>query len=290
MASAYRVPQVKPLKGPFKPNESLQTQAAINYAVKCATASQKEIGKNDNDTIFNVPNVAEEIDQHAILLTRKIKPGTIAPSFTHLGTFTRLNMLKDKSPGNSYDARRHELMNDLSFAGVAFVNVSKENATKTGAIGMFASQHGGTTTVRSMNADHVRDRKFLPGTVVRWTLPRNPNPDDAAGVALPHGWKNPPIEWSMKACEKAIFAELEEVKPINVLQDVYVQYLMNGDSKLTVDAAITQYDAAIKPLSATFNDIQLAKNIITAYIQLESRIVGTVVSDDGQGSISMRLR
>lgn len=287
MAATFRVPHVKPLKGPFKPYESLQTQAAINYAVKCATASQKGLGKSDDDTIFNVPNVAEEIDQHAILLTRKIKDGTIAPSFTHLGTFTRLNMLKDcsKDPGTgkTYDVRRHELMNDLSFAGVAFVNVSKENATKTGAIGMFASQHGGTTTVRSMNAVHVRDKKFLPGNVVRWTLPRNPNPDEST----PTGWKNPPIEWSMKACERAIFAELEEVTPTNVLQDVYIQYLMNTNSGMTPNNAYTQYDSDLK---TNKHDIKLVKDIITAYIQLESRIVGTVVSDDGQGSISMRLR
>ena len=287
MASAYRVPHVKPLKGPFKPYESLQTQAAINYAVKCATASQKGLGKSDDDTIFNVPNVADEIDQHAILLTRKMKAGTVAPAFTHLGTFTRLNMLKDANPevtaSNSYDVRRHELMNDLSFAGVAFVNVSKENATKTGAIGMFASQHGGTTTVRSMNAVHVRDKKFLPGTVVRWTLPRNPNLDETT----PTGWKNPPIEWSMKACEKAIFAELEEVTPTNVLQDVYVQYLMNANTGYTVNTAIAEYNTY---LITNLPEIQRVKDIITAYIQLESRIVGTVVSDDGQGSISMRLR
>ena len=287
MAATYRVPHVKPLKGPFNPYESLQTQAAINYAVKCATASQKGLGKSDDDTIFNVPNVADEIDQHAILLTRKMKAGTVAPAFTHLGTFTRLNMLKDANPevtaSNSYDVRRHELMNDLSFAGVAFVNVSKENATKTGAIGMFASQHGGTTTVRSMNAVHVRDKKFLPGTVVRWTLPRNPNLDETT----PTGWKNPPIEWSMKACEKAIFAELEEVTPTNVLQDVYVQYLMNANTGYTVNTAIAEYNTY---LITNLPEIQRVKDIITAYIQLESRIVGTVVSDDGQGSISMRLR
>jgi hypothetical protein len=172
------------------------------------------------------------------------------PGSKRLGVFTRLNNLKGE--GLDIKAKRASLLNDLRFAGIAHSGVSEEFAND-GAPGQIAAVIGGSHTVMSFRHDHSLD-PLHPGTRVRWTLPEIDNTFNKPRLAF-YG-----------ECKTGVFAELEPINEANTAQEIF--------------------DLCTGPKPT----IETITKILAIYQNLNEREIGTVIGDNGKGSIDIRLK
>lgn len=230
--------------------------ATVTYPVIIASRSQKMTTEDDADMLYKIAdNAKETIDQFSILLTRK--DTHLQHGGKHLPVFSRLNKIKGGS-GATKKAIRQNLMKNLKFAGIAFTGAEAGNGDGTPS--MLASVIGGSHTVMSYRSDYSMIKEPLrAGTVVRWTLPEV---DNSVYTEVPvkfHG-----------ASSNGVFALLEEVKPETSAQEIHA--LMTEDGVVGAPS------------------VNIIEQVLKYNAQLQEREIGTVIQDNGSGSIDIRLK
>jgi hypothetical protein len=273
MADQQKFPRV--ITTPLPPVTGRTNLASVTYPVILATETQRCVGKgNENGVLYEVP-VPEKaaIDQFSILLTRKDSP----IRSKHLPVFSRLNMIKCKKSTNEKDRRklRTILENELKFAGIAFTGVEEGNGD--GAPRMIASVIGGSHTVMSYNVNH--ETPLRPGSLVRWTLPK----------VTEHSNPVPPVRYH-GASGRSVFAELEEVNPettaemmTNILENECLGADATKEFKNALDCTCPLKESCEKCLKKI-------KAVLKLNAMLQEREIGTVIHDNGQGSVDIRLK
>ena len=214
-------------------------------------ASDSQAMRDETTGLYKAPTT-NRIDPYAILLTRKDQH--MRPGSKRLGVFTRLNNLKASSGLNNKE-KRINLINDLRFAGIAHSGVSEEFASD-GAPGQIAAVIGGSHTVMSFRHDHSLE-PLHPGTRVRWTLPE----DDG-------NFTKPRLAFYGE-CKTGVFAELEPINEANTAQEIFGTYTTIYGSSPSLD---------------------IITKILAIYQNLNEREIGTVIGDNGKGSIDIRLK
>jgi hypothetical protein len=242
-------------QGQLPPVTARTNLATVTYPVTIASRSQKQVTESDTETLYKVQdNAKETIEQFSILLTRK---GThLKHGGKHLPVFSRVNKIKAPT-ATTKKQMRQKLMNELKFAGIAFTGAEEGNGDGTPS--MLASVIGGSHTVMSYRSDYYKEKEPLrAGTVVRWTLPEFSETDTSPYTDAPvkfHG-----------ASSNGVFALLEAVEPENAEAEV---------RQAITDAGIT---------TPTFGDALKYSAL------LREREIGTVIQDNGNGSIDIRLK
>ena len=261
---------------PLPPVTGRTNLASVTYPVILATETQRVVGKgNENGVLYEVP-VPEKaaIDQFSILLTRKDSP----IRSKHLPVFSRLNMIKCKNTKSATEKKklRTILENELKFAGIAFTGVEEGNGD--GAPRMIASVIGGSHTVMSYNVNH--ETPLRPGSLVRWTLPKVPN----------HSNPVPPVRYH-GASGRSVFAELEEVNPettaemmTNILANNCLGEAETQKFKADLDCNCSDGTAGCEKC------LKKIKAVLRLNAMLQEREIGTVIHDNGQGSVDIRLK
>lgn len=260
---------------PLPPVTGRTNLASVTYPVILATEPQRGVGKgNENDVLYEVP-VPEKaaIDQFSILLTRKDSP----IRSKHLPVFSRLNMIKCKSAKGVTEKKklRTILENELKFAGIAFTGVEEGNGD--GAPRMIASVIGGSHTVMSYNVTH--DTPLRPGSLVRWTLPKVPK----------HSNPVPPIRYH-GASGRSVFAELEEVNPqttAEMMTNILENECLGREETQKIK---TEIGCPCDPGSVCPKTLKTIKAVLKLNAMLQEREIGTVIHDNGQGSVDIRLK
>lgn len=273
MADQEKFPRA--ITTPLPPVTGRTNLATVTYPVILATETQRGVGKgNESDVLYHVP-VPEKaaIDQFSILLTRKDSP----IRSKHLPVFSRLNMLKCKNSKSVTEKKkiRAILENELKFAGIAFTGVEEGNGD--GAPRMIASVIGGSHTVMSYNVTH--DTPLRPGSLVRWTLPKVNEQSNPVPPVVYHG-----------ASGKGVFAELEEVNPHTTAEEIY--NILNQSSLGDTETKRFLDDLGCKCTPGII-DPELKKKIkavLKLNAILQEREIGTVIHDNGQGSVDIRLK
>ena len=244
--------------------------ATVTYPVIIASRSQKMTTDIEDEMLYKIAdNAKETIDQFSILLTRK--DTHLQHGGKHLPVFSRLNKIKGGA-GATKIAKRRDLMKNLKFAGIAFTGAEAGNGDGTPS--MLASVIGGSHTVMSYRSDYSIKEPLRAGTVVRWTLPKV---DD--GTLNGAAYTEVPVKFH-GASSNGVFALLEEVKPETSAAEIHA--LMTED--LLAAAAATGVVAAAA-LSVT-----TIQKVLMYNAQLQEREIGTVIQDNGNGSIDIRLK
>ena len=253
-------------QGQLPPVTARTNLATVTYPVTIASRSQKQVTGDADEMLYNVQdNAKETIDQFSILLTRK---GThLKHGGKHLPVFSRVNKIKGGA-GATKKERRRTLMNELKFAGIAFTGAEEGNGDGTPS--MLASVIGGSHTVMSYRSDYNAAKEPLrAGTVVRWTLPefddRDPSPYTDAPVKF-HG-----------ASSNGVFALLEAVEPATTADQIYDQ--------MEADRAAAPIP---KPVATPL--LEQIRLVLKYNALLQEREIGTVIQDNGNGSIDIRLK
>lgn len=213
-------------------------------------ASAKEIEREEH-SLYNVPSSDKiEVPQFSILLTRKNTP--IRPGSKTLPVFAQLNKIKASS-GETFAQKRNSLLKELKFAGIAFTHAKRNE--DVGDSNLFASVIGGSHTVMSYNSKHDEDTPLRPGTTVRWTLPGAKDDTTIKNIS------DVPVRYQNTGDD--IFAELEEVTPGDYVTEIHDHC---GGSEEDIKA------------------------ILVCYESIREREIGTVIGDNGRGSIDIRLK
>jgi len=252
-------------QGQLPPVTARTNLATVTYPVTIASRSQKQVTGDADEMLYNVQdNAKETIDQFSILLTRK---GThLKHGGKHLPVFSRVNKIKGGA-GATKKERRQKLMNELKFAGIAFTGAEEGNGDGTPS--MLASVIGGSHTVMSYRSDYLSEKEPLrAGTVVRWTLPEF---DDN----LPY--TDAPVKFH-GASSNGVFALLEAVKPETTAVQIY------NDMEADWNAAPNSNKPPETPLQAVI------QRVLKFNAMLQEREIGTVIQDNGNGSIDIRLK
>jgi hypothetical protein len=253
--------------------------ATVTYPVILATEAQRNATDNVDDMIWNVDGGPPCINQYSILLTYRdvhLRPGT-----TRLPVFDKLNKIGVKRQSSIHTDRqvmRHSLMKSLKFAGIAFTGV--EEGYGNGAPRQIASVIGGSHTVMSYNNLHS-DTPMRPGSMVRWTLPLINSAQKEKAVLV-----SPLAHFG--ACSKGVFAELEEVKPSTNAQDIGDLICNSTDAKilrLKEELNCKCEDGVPCPKL-----LGILTNIMEVYAEVQEREIGTIIQDNGKGSIDIRLK
>ena len=253
-------------QGQLPPVTARTNLATVTYPVTIASRSQKQVTGDPDEMLYNVQdNAKETIDQFSILLTRK---GThLKHGGKHLPVFSRVNKIKGGAGANKKEKRR-TLMNELKFAGIAFTGAEEGNGDGTPS--MLASVIGGSHTVMSYRSDYNDAKEPLrAGTVVRWTLPEFSDGNDTAYTDAPvkfHG-----------ASSNGVFALLEAVEPATTADQIYNQ--------MEADRA-----AAPNPKPVATPLLEQIRLVLKYNALLQEREIGTVIQDNGNGSIDIRLK
>jgi len=273
MADQEKFPRV--ITTPLPPVTGRTNLASVTYPVILATETQRVVGKgNENGVLYEVP-VPEKaaIDQFSILLTRKDSP----IRSKHLPVFSRLNMIKCKNTKSATEKKklRTILENELKFAGIAFTGVEEGNGD--GAPRMIASVIGGSHTVMSYNVNH--ETPLRPGSLVRWTLPK----------VTEHSNPVPPVRYH-GASGRSVFAELEEVNP-----ETTAEMMTNILENECLGAAATKefknaLECTCPPKESCEKCLKKIKAVLKLNAMLQEREIGTVIHDNGQGSVDIRLK
>jgi len=258
-------------QGQLPPVTARTNLATVTYPVTIASRSQKQVTENDTEMLYKVQdNAKETIEQFSILLTRK---GThLKHGGKHLPVFSRVNKIKGGA-GATKQQMRQKLMNELKFAGIAFTGAEEGNGDGTPS--MLASVIGGSHTVMSYRSDYYKEKEPLrAGTVVRWTLPEFNDGIDTAYTDAPvkfHG-----------ASSNGVFALLEAVEPGTTAAQIHaqMQYDMDEDRRVnpgnpTVPLPLPQ---------------EMIERVLKYNAMLQEREIGTVIQDNGNGSIDIRLK
>lgn len=267
----------KPLSGVLPHVKPRTNLATVTMPVRLASA--KEIERvNDNGEISPYGVAASstiEVPQFAILLTRKGPNMPKLRSGSKLPVFSQLNRIKAK--GNNFKARRADLLRNLKFAGIALTHAKREE--DVGDSNLMAAVIGGSHTVMSYRHDHNEDDPIRPGTVVRWTLPGH-------GVGgSQESLNDVPVKYTGTGND--ILPELEPVDESRLFDDVK-EYLADEEGhKTTPDKYLDAYN--IKDAQVT-GQKTLIEQVLKAYDNLRSREIGTVICDNGRGSIDIRLK
>lgn len=234
-----------------KPITPRQNLATVTYPVSLATDGQ--VNRSDTGGLYNIPT-HNRIDQYAILLTRKDQH--LRPGSKRIGVFSRLNKIACKdSRAVSKEQKRSALLKELRFAGIAHSGVSEEFASD-GSPGQIAAIIGGSHTVMSYRHDHAHT-PMHPGTRVRWTLPAV---EDRTNPT------KPPVTY-LGDCSTGVFAELEEIDESNTAREVLAE--LGGGTSVN----LTDITKIIKILN-----------------EMNEREIGTVICDNNQGSVDIRLK
>ena len=236
--------------------------ATVTYPVIIASRSQKMTTDIEDEMLYKIAdNAKETIDQFSILLTRK--DTHLQHGGKHLPVFSRLNKIKGGA-GTGRIEKRRDLMKNLKFAGIAFTGAEAGNGDGTPS--MLASVIGGSHTVMSYRSDYNSIKEPLrAGTVVRWTLP------EVVDTSAPNGsvCTEVPVKFH-GASSNGVFALLEEVKPETSAQEIH--------DLMTDDRVTGAPSEAVIQLVLKYN------------AQLQEREIGTVIQDNGSGSIDIRLK
>lgn len=275
-----------------KPRTNLAT---VTMPVRLASA--KEIERVNDGAVgdispYNITaNTTIEVPQFSILLTRKGANTPKLRSGAKLPVFAQLNKIK-ASHGNNFKSRRQSLLRDLKFAGIAFTHAKREE--DVGDSHLMAAVIGGSHTVMSYRSDHSDD-PIRPGTSVRWTLPGEGVENMPGGP--PPSLTDVPVKYTGTGDD--ILAELEPVDPTRMIDDVVDGIAHEAGVQRYIatpgDAVAKQnaYDIAFQnSLVASGNAATrtIIENTIKAYDNLRSREIGTVICDNGRGSIDIRLK
>ena len=257
--------------GQLPPVTARTNLATVTYPVTIASRSQKQVTGDAAETLYDVQdNAKETIDQFSILLTRK---GThLKHGGKHLPVFSRVNKIKAPT-ATTKKQMRQRLMNELKFAGIAFTGAEEGNGDGTPS--MLASVIGGSHTVMSYRSDYDTAKEPLrAGTVVRWTLPEFNDGDN-----LPY--TDAPVKFH-GASSNGVFALLEAVKPETTAGQIHaqMQYDMDEDMKVNPHNA-----TVLRPVP-----IELIERVLKYNAMLQEREIGTVIQDNGNGSIDIRLK
>ena len=245
MPSHPRSDTVKGVMPSVKPRTNLAT---VTMPVRLASAKEIE---RDEFSPYNVPTSDKiEVPQFSILLTRKNTP--IRPGSKTIPVFAQLNKIK-ASVGGTFDEKRRSLLNELKFAGIAFTHAKRNE--DVGDSNLFAAVIGGSHTVMSYNSMHNEDTPLRPGATVRWTLPNLTKPADVANT------KEVPVRYQNTGDD--VFAELEEVKPGDYIDEIHASYAID---KVHIEAVLRYYES------------------------IREREIGTVIGDNGRGTIDIRLK
>jgi hypothetical protein len=275
MTTLYK--EVKGVMPSVKPRTNLAT---VTMPVRLASAKEIErVGEGGDLSPFNVPaNPDVEVPQFSILLTRK---GPSMPKLRNgakLPVFAQLNKIKAIGVHPSFKSKRRALLNQLKFAGIAFTHAKRVD--DVGDSNLMAAVIGGSHTVMSYRSDHSDD-PLRPGTTVRWTLPGEGFQGDSLNTV--------PVQYQGTGHD--ILAELEPVDPSKCLEEVITEVFCLQESKaghaIPEDAAIA---AHVRNVLADANRRALFDHIIEACDNLRAREIGTVISDNGRGSIDIRLK
>ena len=240
--------------GQLPPVTARTNLATVTYPVTIASRSQKQVTGDAAETLYDVQdNAKETIDQFSILLTRK---GThLKHGGKHLPVFSRVNKIKAPT-ATTKKQMRQRLMNELKFAGIAFTGAEEGNGDGTPS--MLASVIGGSHTVMSYRSDYDTAKEPLrAGTVVRWTLPEFDDTEMSP-------YTNVPVKFH-GASSNGVFALLEAVEPAKIAREVE-----NAIAEAGVPGSID--------------------NILKYNALLQEREIGTVIQDNGNGSIDIRLK
>ena len=253
-----------PKAGQLPPVTARTNLATVTYPVTIASRSQKQIAGTPDEMLYNVQdNAKETIEQFSILLTRK---GThLKHGGKHLPVFSRVNKIKGGAGANKKE-RRQTLMNELKFAGIAFTGAEEGNGDGTPS--MLASVIGGSHTVMSYRSDWDKSEPLRAGTVVRWTLPEfNDN--------LPY--TNVPVKFH-GASSNGVFALLEAVEPGTTAAQIHNDMIADWNAAPTSN----------RPLATP--TLQQIQRVLKYNAMLQEREIGTVIQDNGNGSIDIRLK
>ena len=257
-------------QGQLPPVTARTNLATVTYPVTIASRSQKQVTENDTEMLYKVQdNAKETIEQFSILLTRK---GThLKHGGKHLPVFSRVNKIKGGA-GATKKERRQTLMNELKFAGIAFTGAEEGNGDGTPS--MLASVIGGSHTVMSYRSDWDKSEPLRAGTVVRWTLPEFYDGNDTA-------YTNVPVKFH-GASSNGVFALLEAVEPGTTAAQIRAQMQYDVDE-----------DMRVNPRNITVPGpapIEMIERVLKYNAMFQEREIGTVIQDNGNGSIDIRLK
>lgn len=259
-----------------KPRTNLAT---VTMPVRLASAKEIERVGDSEMSLYNVQaSSTVEVPQFSILLTRKGPTMPKLRSGAKLPVFAQLN--KIKAMGVTFKARRRHLLTDLKFAGIAFTHAKREE--DVGDSNLMAAVIGGSHTVMSYRSDHS-DEPIRPGTTVRWTLP-------GEGVAdVMSSLTDVPVRYTGTGDD--ILPELEPVDPskmlAEIIADAFVIEELKTSNTFPSDGNISMH---VDGILANPAQRKTYENIITAYDNMRSREIGTVICDNGRGSIDIRLK
>lgn len=204
----------------LRPLQIEPPQGSVVFTAKLPTvASQKQLLKNKNSlycpsTIEADPRhnqacmafASRTVPQITDKNTRQLK----LPVFTCNNGWAPLtgplSSAADFNPTERWQAEllRLATMRSYVFAGAVWNEIpgAKLRGTKPGALGMGPCQTAGSATVMAIN---VTRNPFVPGDLVRWTMPYLENKP-----AKPWTHQSPPVVY--QACPKLSFNELEKVE------------------------------------------------------------------------------